>query len=97
MERTRWLSGTEAPNSPLFLAAVERYRKNKVPKRRDIRGLRDKAGEMRGAVAGLCLQKIKALQDGRMMDRRASCRADLGFIPIPIISMTDHMGEHTCK
>lgn len=27
---------------------------------------------MRGAVAGLCLLKIKALQDGRMMDGRRS-------------------------
>lgn len=37
-----------------------------------IKDWRDKAGEMRGAVAGLCLQKIKALQDGRMMDGRES-------------------------
>lgn len=27
---------------------------------------------MRSAVAGLCLRKIKALQDGRMMDGRES-------------------------
>lgn len=46
--------------------------RNKVPKRRDIKDLRDKAGEMRGAVAGLCLPKIKALQVGRMMDGRES-------------------------
>lgn len=44
------------------------YCQNKVPKRRDIKDLRDKAGEMRGAVAGLCLRKIKALQSGGMMD-----------------------------
>lgn len=39
-----------------------------------LKDLRDKVGETKGggAVAGLCLQKIKALQDGRMMDGRES-------------------------
>lgn len=42
---------------------------NKVPKRRDvIKDWRDKADRARATVAGLCLQKIKALQDAGMMD-----------------------------